>query len=365
MRCISNLNHNNMKPKTLQRIFFVVAIWLLPIGCQGPDFKGAGPVDYRPMLEKMAQMEELLNTSEFGSIDGTYPVLAGENLRVALEKLQLGVSKAKAGLLILQYEVDMYVVQADRDIKSFKNSYQVTLEPGTAAELLVYGTYKRGYIDFGASPKFTEGNAWTIEFWIKLNDDFEKGPMGDIISTFNAKSDGYEGWTINFMGDALRTTIGMGPQVGRVLEFGKSYTIQKDVWKHIATVYDGSALSKQLKMYIDGELFWEKDNDIRDGGGALQNYAPATANTQMWAFQRPTNPECSMVGFMKNFRLWNVAKSQAEMSALMNDAVAGTESGLTCAWDFTTVPEDKNEILDKTGQFNAKIVGMHKWNKID
>ncbi len=354
-----------MKPKILQRIVFVLTIGLFITGCTTPDYKGAGAIDYSSMIEKMEQMQELLDTSEFGAVDGTYPPKAGEDLRAALDKLQLGISKAKAGLLILQYEVDMYIVQADRDIKSFQNSYQETLAPGTPAELLVYGTYKRGYIDFGTSPKFTEGNAWTIEFALKLNDDFEKGPMGDIISTFNAKSDGYEGWTVNFMGDALRTTIGMGPQYGRVLEFGKTYTIEKEVWKHIAVTYDGNASSKQLKMYIDGALFWEKDNDIRNESGVLQNYAPATANMQMWAFQRPTNPECSIVGFLRNFRLWSVAKSESEIAASINTPVTGSEQGLTCAWDFTEVPDDKENIPDKTGKFNAAIVGMHKWYKTE
>lgn len=354
-----------MRSKTLRLISCIVAFGFLAVGCQGPEFKGTGSIDYEPMLTKMAEMQDLLDKSTFGSVDGTYPVQAGEDLRAALDKLQLGVSKAKAGQLVLQYEVDMYVVQADRDIKSFKNTYQETLPAGTPAELLVYGTYKRGYIDFGTSPKFTEGNAWTIEFWLKLNGDFEKGPMGDVVSTFNAKEGGYEGWTVNFMGDALRTTVAMGPQAGRVLEFGKTYTVETDVWKHVAVVYDGNASSKQLNMYIDGELFWEKDNDIVDGGGVLQHYIPASADMQMWAFQRPTNPECSMVGFLKQFRLWSVAKTQTEVAASMNSEVSGNEAGLTCAWDFTEVPEDKERIADKTGRFSARIVGMHKWYKTE
>ena len=353
----------------MNRLFKVIMLLSLMMSlcfsCKTPDYTGTGPVDYSAMVEKMEEMQDLLDNAEFGTVDGTYPESAGEALREALENLRMGISKAMAGQLILQYEVDMYVIQADRDIKSFKNSFQESLPAGTPAELLVYGTYKRGYIDFGTSAEFSAGNTYTVEFWLKLNEDFEKGPMGDIISTFNAKSDGYEGWTVNFMGDALRTTIGMGPQYGRVLEWGMSYPVEKDVWKHIAAVYDGNASSKQLKMYVDGELFWEKDNDIVDGSGVLQSYAPATADLRMWAFQRPTNPECSIVGYMKKFRLWNVAKSQDDIRSLMNSDIAGTESGLTCAWDFTEVPEDKENIPDKTGKFNAKIVGMHKWHKLN
>ena len=48
----------------------------------------------------------------------------------------------------------------------------------------------------------------------------------------------------------------------------------------------------------------------------------------------------------------------------MNSDVTGTESGLVCAWDFTTVVEDVTNIPDKTGKHVAKIVGNYKWLKL-
>jgi hypothetical protein len=49
----------------------------------------------------------------------------------------------------------------------------------------------------------------------------------------------------------------------------------------------------------------------------------------------------------------------------MNSDVTGTESGLVCAWDFTTVVEDVTNIPDKTGKHVAKIVGNYKWFKVE
>lgn len=70
-----------------------------------------------------------------------------------------------------------------------------------------------------------------------------------------------------------------------------------------------------------------------------------------------------MTGFIKKFRMWSTAKSADEVKTLMNSNVTGTESGLVCAWDFTSVAEDVTNIPDKTGKHAAKIVGNYKWFK--
>ncbi|UVV53321.1 hypothetical protein NXY15_00415 [Bacteroides thetaiotaomicron] len=72
-----------------------------------------------------------------------------------------------------------------------------------------------------------------------------------------------------------------------------------------------------------------------------------------------------MTGFIKKFRMWSTAKSANEVKTLMNSDVTGTESGLVCAWDFTTVAEDVTNIPDKTGKHVAKIVGNYKWFKVE
>ena len=38
---------------------------------------------------------------------------------------------------------------------------------------------------------------------------------------------------INFLGSNLRTTIGMGPQEGRVLEEGRAYPDNFGKWNHV------------------------------------------------------------------------------------------------------------------------------------
>lgn len=85
----------------------------------------------------------------------------------------------------------------------------------------------------------------------------------------------------------------------------------------------------------------------------------------MWAFQQPTDQNRCMSGYIKNFRLWSSAKTEDQIKSLMTSDVSGTEADLICAWDFTVVPEDNQNIKDKTGKHTAKIVGTHTWRPIE
>lgn len=356
-----------MKRKLLLSFLVGGVIFSLFYGCRSPKFQGAGPVSFDQLYEKMSDITTILDTATFGETNNTYPLSSETLLKTEKEKLEKAISMAIADLFYLQYEVDSYVISADKTIDLFKESLQLILDPGTLADLQIFGKDQMGYIDFGKSSEFGAGQQWTIEVWIKYDKNFYESAMGDYISTFfyDGKTDKHmEGWTINFLGGQLRTTIGMGPQPERVLEYGGVHPDKYGAWMHLATTYDGAANSKQLKMYIDGEVFWEKDNDIKDPGGSLQSYRPNTRDLRMWAFARPTAPGNCMTGYIKNFRKWNNVKSKDEIKALMTTEVGGTESGLVFAWNFTEVPEDDQNIVDETGGFSAKIVGVHKWHEL-
>ena len=246
----------------------------------------------------------------------------------------------------------------------FQDSYQQTLQPGTPAELKVFGIDGKGRIEFGSDPAYGGGNTFTVESWVKYDAGFFESGIGSFLSTFDGKQPN-EGWMINFLGSNLRTTIGMGPQEGRVLEEGRAYPDNFGKWNYVVTVWDNTLPEGQLKMYVNGELFFSKTNDVKNDAGVLQNYMPNTRNQNMWAFQEPTDNSRCMTGFIKKFRMWSTAKSANEVKTLMNSDVTGTESGLVCAWDFTTVAEDVTNIPDKTGKHVAKIVGNYKWFKVE
>ncbi|TLX78487.1 LamG domain-containing protein [Labilibacter sediminis] len=306
-------------------------------------------------------MLTLQDTAKIGESDGTFPRENAELLQIAIEEIELGVSKGLAGQFTLQYEADNFCISAEKAIAEFLNSYQETLAPGTPAELIVYGIDGKGRIEFGSDPAFGGSDAFAVEAWIKYDENFYESGIGDFIATFDNSTQPHEGWMINFMGDNMRSTIGMGPQEGRVLEWGNKYPTNYGEWNHIAMVYDASLSEGQLKMYLNGEIFFSKTNDIVDNAGVVQSYQPNTKNFNMWAFQEPTDQARCMTGYIRKFRFWNVAKTQSDINTLMNSDVTGSESDLECAWDFTMVPENDEAIADKTGEHTAKIVGNYKW----
>lgn len=313
------------------------------------------------LYQYLDEIHNVRDTSIFGEVDGTYPYESGLNLDDEIVELEYAISTANADRFFLQYEIDNYCTTAQKVIDDFESTLQITLDPGTPAELKVFGIDQKGHIEFGADPAFGGSEAFTVEAWLKYDEDFFENAIGDFIATFNNTADPFEGWMINFMGENLRTTIGMGPQSARVLEFGGVYPKNYGEWNHIAMVYDESLDEYQLKMYVNGELFFKKTNDIENSSGELQSYVPNTVNTNMWAFMEPTDNSRCMTGYIKKFRMWNEAKSVDEINELMTNDVDGTESNIICAWDFTEMPEDVENIPDKTGKFSAKIVGKHKW----
>ncbi len=325
-----------------------------------------GELDLSCLMTHLDSMQRIIDTAKIGEVDGTFPQASADEFQSALDALKTGISKAKAGYFVLPFETNAYCVDASKAIEAFFNSYQTTLEPGTPAELHVFGIDRRGYIDFGESPAYGAANRFTVEAWLKYDPGFFEFAIGDFIATFSHDGNGIkQGWMLNFMGSNLRTTLGMGPQQDRVLEWGAAFPTNYGQWNHIVAVYDESLSADQLKMYINGEVFFTKTNDIRDDAGVLQKYQSNTRNLKMWAFIEPEDNNRNMTGYIRKFRLWDTAKSQEDVKSLMASEVGGNESNLICAWDFTEVPEDPENIADKTGKFSAKIVGQHKWHKLN
>lgn len=95
----------------------------------------------------------------------------------------------------------------------------------------------KGRIEFGSDPAYGGGNTFTVESWVKYDAGFFESGIGSFLSTFDGKQPN-EGWMINFLGSNLRTTIGMGPQEGRVLEEGRAYPDNFGKWNHVVTVWD-------------------------------------------------------------------------------------------------------------------------------
>lgn len=338
--------------------FLLCIVCITHVSCK-KTFTSTPKLNYDSLSKLKVQIQNRLDTAVVGVSDGTYTQSSFDALSTALDNLKLGISKANAGVFILQFEIDNYVLDARKAIKLFDESLQSSLPANTPAELYVNGIDHKGYIDFGSSADYCGGAHFTVETWAKYNEGFIETTFGSFISTFISPLP-YKGWSLHFWGSQnslLRFTFGSN-NPNPDLSLPTIYTAAPSSygqWFHIASVFDVTA--KKALIYINGEL--KASADVTDNMVVNSN-----DDTRMWAFVEPKDNSRCMSGYIKKFRLWRSSKSAAEIKALMQADVTGTENDLICAWDFTKTPVDQNSIADKTGNHTAKIVGAYKWKAL-
>ena len=344
----------------MKKVFGFLGAILLFVGCQH-DFTPP-ELDFSQLFIIKEQMQQRLDECEEGEMDGQYPASSFDYLEAALDDLNFGISKARAGALILQFEVDNYVLAAQKALDDFDASIIKIVPVGTPAELYVNGIDHKGWIDFGSSTDYLGGSKFTVEFWVKNDEGFIEFSYGSLLSTFKTGTDAsnrFAGWAASYNGitnsqirfhistdnpdfmQSLPTIVTGAPQT-----WGE--------WWHYAAVWDAD--NDYLGLYINGE---ERASMV-----VTDNLVPNENDPRMWAFVEPLDNSRCMAGYMKNLRLWNKALTKEEINQMMTTEVEGTEEGLLCAWDFDVKPEDDTAIPDKTGKHTAKLEGVYKWVEI-
>ena len=105
-----------------------------------------------------------------------------------------------------------------------------------------------------------------------------------------------------------------------------SAALTPNVWTHVALVYTGS--SKTTDIYINGvkiETFTYTDDLVIPDNSQIQlgTYA---------SYADGINFSCKMT--LDEFRVWNVARTQAEIEASMHSSLLGSETGLQMYYNF-------------------------------
>lgn len=97
-------------------------------------------------------------------------------------------------------------------------------------------------------------------------------------------------------------------------------------WIHLAVVFDRSA--SRIKVYVNG-VKQANEEDISTVTGSVNNSLSfVLGDAQGWQID----------GLVDEFRIWNTARTQAEIQAVMNDAMDGRESGLKVCWRLDDSP---------------------------
>lgn len=184
------------------------------------------------------------------------------------------------------------------------------------------------FVRFDNTFLFHEPGDATLEFWVLKRTNADKSVL----------------WTRGNSTDANRYNIGTtsnglffdyrapsGAISGHT--FGTSGAFPLETWAHIALVRSGNTYYK----YLNGTLAGTATDNVPDLPSAVQ-----------WTISG--RDCCRFPGQMDELRLWNYARTGAEIQNDMSRRLNGSEAGLEGYWNFDEGAG--NQLLDKTGNGN-------------
>lgn len=169
------------------------------------------------------------------------------------------------------------------------------------------------------------GNRLTMEAWVKLS-----GETGNhwIICKQNIDRNRSFGFYVTSTDHNSQGLI--IPSISADRHFEEpvgTQSLNYNVWYHVAVVYDGY----KVKTFVNGI----QDGEADLSGNIVHNAMGLTIGGTYWSPTDSTN------GFIDEVRIWNIARSQSEISSSMNQILTGNEEGLIGYWRFESL-EDIN-----------------------
>ena len=194
------------------------------------------------------------------------------------------------------------------------------------------------------TPNYTPQGDYTVEFNVKVKSLFGYG-TGEFFNNGNYGIwvYGYDELTeenvLNSGGLWNFTNAGSGWQGPKA----DPLSMKTGEWQHVAIVHDNTA--RTTTLFVDGE---EKGVQTDIGAPEVSGWG------EMWL----GNGWGKMDGYMKDFRLWDVARDAADLDA----DIDGTETGLNVYFPLDKVNGVK--FSDKTGNYQGDMRGI-SWNTVE
>lgn len=183
----------------------------------------------------------------------------------------------------------------------------------------------RAEIDFGADPELPVGNAnRTIEFWAFVPADNWVGGVNTMFFYGTEQPRPACGFGLDFgsNGRTLDPFTNGGFDADNIAVGVPNDT---DKWFHFAMTWDGTA----VRTFVGGV---EVNAKMGEMGATMLKTSGSTATNPLVIGAYPTHGYFS--GAIDEFRVWNVARSAAEITATMNKPLVGNETGLTAYYKF-------------------------------
>lgn len=192
------------------------------------------------------------------------------------------------------------------------------------------------YVTFGAAPGLGAAQ-FTLEGWVrKLGAGATTGTgtgglaaAVPLITKGRGEADGSNLDMNYFLGlDTIGRLVvdfeegATGASPGLNHPFTGSTVVSSGVWHHVAATYDGTS----WRLYLDGALDGTLNVGRPPRADSIQHAALGTALTSTGAAAGYFN------GVLDDVRIWNYARSQAEIQAAMNNELSLPQAGLLGYW---------------------------------
>ena len=195
------------------------------------------------------------------------------------------------------------------------------------AEAQPYDTYlgfaghpTHGYVRVPHSAALNPTGAFTFEAWVRVTD------VSGCASI--AGKNYHQAWWIGVCGTTLRSYL---KGDGSAKNGG---TIPADVWTHIAVTFDGA----NRRHYINGELVgtFPETGPLGTSGAEVR-----IGSDVSWQF--------TPAGRIDEVRIWNVARTIAQLRAAINVPITADQPGLVSVWSFQSNFNDIIDVHDGVG----------------
>jgi len=213
--------------------------------------------------------------------------------------------------------------------------------PGTTDKVLhmtTTGSSRIENLQIAATPDINFSSAMTIEFWVKRMTD-DAYYLENMISKSRA-SGGVGSYVISNRNDWGIYSRIVTTQTDTAW-LGAGASLPLGAWTHVAMTYDANGGTDNWKIYVNGNLA----NKATVSGTILTETpnSPLRITSSINGAAYPGQVE------IDELRLWNTARTPAEIQTAMGQPLAGTERGLTAYYNFN------DTFKDMTGRGNDAV----------